>query len=95
MRDTRGHSVQPLTSLRAGQAGTVASLGGGRHFMARLIAMGLHVGTGIRVLSSPNGSPGPTLVAAGDTRLAIGHGMAERIMIRTESVARPPEKDRP
>lgn len=74
--------MEPLTSLKAGQSGTVARLCGGRAMQARLLGMGLYVGSEVRMLSANHGSHGPTLLAVGETRLAIGHGMAEKIMIR-------------
>ena len=57
----------------------MAALGGGREFQARLVSMGLLVGSHIRVLRS-SGSRGATLVASGPMRIGIGRGMAEKIL---------------
>ena len=71
----------PLSRLKAGQATTVASLGGGREFQHRLAAMGLNVGCTVRVIRAAAALGGPVLVALGQTRLAIGRGMAEKIHV--------------
>ena len=86
-RTAAAKHLTPLTSLRRGQSGTVACLGGGRAMQARLLGMGLYVGSEVRVLSAHHRSHGPTLVAVGETRLALGHGMAERIMVRRHGEA--------
>jgi len=71
----------PLTTLASGQTGTVVRLGGGRAMQARLLGMGLYVGSEVHVLKAHRGSHGPTLLAVGETRLALGYGMAERILV--------------
>lgn len=76
-------TVQPLTELPPGTTATVVSLAGGRAFQNRLVSMGLRVGGDVTVLSGRSGFGGPVLVAAGDTRLAIGRGMARRILVAT------------
>jgi ferrous iron transport protein A len=80
--------AQLLSALRSGQSATIVGLTGGRGMQRRLISMGLHVGTQIEVLRGTIDSGGPTLVAAGETRLAIGHGMTNRILVRVESGAK-------
>jgi Fe2+ transport system protein FeoA len=77
MNDNR---ALPLSRLPAGAAATVVSLAGGRQFQSRLVSMGLTVGCGLTVLRS-SGSGGPALIATGTTRLAIGRGMADRILV--------------
>ena len=71
----------PLSRLRAGQAATVRSLAGGYEFQHRLACMGLHVGCTVKVLRPGALFGGPVLVALGQTRLAIGRGMAEKILV--------------
>jgi len=71
----------PLNRLRPGQRATVVGLVGGRGFRMRLLSMGLRVGSEVEVVHSSNGAAGPTLVAAGETRLAIGHGMAAKVLV--------------
>ena len=78
------HSLRPLSRLPAGQTARVASLGGGREFQARLVSMGLLVGSQVRVIRAGGGTRGATLVALGPMRLGIGRGMAEKIMVTVE-----------
>jgi Fe2+ transport system protein FeoA len=46
--------------------------------------MGLNVGCDLEVVHSGDGRGGPTLVAAGESRLAIGHGMLDRILVAVD-----------
>lgn len=69
-----------LTDLPVGAAASVIRLAGGHGMQGRLASMGLHVGSRVRLLHAPRGS-GPALVGIGQTRLAIGRGMAERILV--------------
>jgi ferrous iron transport protein A len=74
---------RPLSELRAGTRGRVVALAGGRHFQLRLVNMGMGVGSEIEVLHGGSGV-GPTLVAVGETRLALGHGMADKVLVCAE-----------
>lgn len=69
-----------LVEMEPGRNGTVLALTGGREFQAKLISMGFNVGSKVIVLKTGVGGSG-LLVAAGDTRLAIGNGIAERIVV--------------
>jgi Fe2+ transport system protein FeoA len=71
-----------LGHLAEGAAGTVISLPPGRMAQSRLKHMGLKVGDTIRVLRGGRSHWGPTLIADGNLRLAIGRGMAEAVMVR-------------
>lgn len=42
--------------------------------------MGLDIGSEIEVIKP--GKPGPFLIAVKETRLAIGHGIAHKIIVR-------------
>ncbi|MEM3550984.1 MAG: FeoA family protein [Candidatus Bathyarchaeia archaeon] len=77
----------PLTSLREGEAGVITSIrtghgrgGFGRGFERRLMDMGLTPGTEVLVVKS---APfhGPLEVSVRGSRLALGRGMAERILV--------------
>jgi len=72
---------RPLSRLGPGQTARVTALGGGRRFQARLVSMGLLVGSEIKVIGATGSTRGATLVAVGPMRLGIGRGMAERIMV--------------
>ena len=72
----------PLAMASAGESIRIVSLAGGRGMQQRLASMGLNVGSEIEVIK--RGLPGPFLISAGDTRLAIGAGMAHKIMVSPE-----------
>ncbi|MBW2545184.1 MAG: ferrous iron transport protein A [Deltaproteobacteria bacterium] len=74
------HST-PLTAVPAGKKVRIVSLAGGRGMCARLTSMGLVPGSEIEIVKS--GDPGPFIVTAGNCRLAIGTGMAAKIMVRS------------
>ncbi|EEB73279.2 iron(II) transport protein A [Thermococcus sp. AM4] len=70
----------PLLSLNPGERGVVIDLRGGPNFRSRLYAMGLAPGAIVRVLE--NYPRGPVIVEAGGTRLALGKGMAAKVLVR-------------
>lgn len=76
-------SARSLVSVEPGRKGRVLALTGGREFQAKLVSMGFNVGSEVTVLKTGVGGSG-LLVAAGDTRLAIGNGIAERIVVAVE-----------
>jgi ferrous iron transport protein A len=79
----------PLTALKEGDSGIVVSVksgyGRGWGFKKRLMDMGITPGTRITILKS---APfhGPLEVMVRGYRLAIGRGMAEKIIVRVEQV---------
>ncbi len=68
-----------LTMVPPGKKIKIVSFAGGRGMQQRLISMGLGPGSEIEVIR--RGAPGPFIVAIKETRLAIGAGMAQRIMV--------------
>jgi len=80
-------SKVPLTALKQSEAGTVISINSGRGkgggFEKRLMDMGLTPGTKVTVVKS---APfhGPLEVLVRGSRLALGRGMAERILVEKE-----------
>jgi len=81
----------PLTALRDGETGVVASIkaghgrgwGRGWGFEKRLMELGLTPGTTVTVVKS---APfhGPLEILVRGSRLALGRGMAERILVEIE-----------
>ncbi|MBA4194815.1 MAG: ferrous iron transport protein A [Comamonadaceae bacterium] len=57
---------------------TVVALHGGLGLVRRLSEMGLNVGSELRVLQRQNGG---LVVLRGGTRLALGGGMAQKILV--------------
>jgi len=69
-----------LAELKAGQSARVIyTKEYGRGLMQHLADMGLNEGSVIEVITS--GNPGPFLVAVRDTTLAIGQGIARKILV--------------
>lgn len=76
--------IQAVSGMRTGQTGTVVALHGGYEFQARLVSMGVHVGCSLEVVHCGNGRGGPVLLAVGSARIAVGHGMLDRILVAVD-----------
>ncbi len=74
-----------LTEMRSGYSGVVAEIHGGFKFIARLNSMGLMPGRRIIKTSSMVGQ-GPVTIEVDRVQLAIGYGMASRIMINPDQI---------
>ena len=72
--------TRPLRSVRRGETVQLASIEAGRRLARRLTELGLTPGVSIQVLHV-NG--GPLLIGVRGTRLAIGRGMADKIMVQS------------
>jgi len=70
-----------LTRMRAGQSGIVAYLQGGHGLVNRLSALGIIPGKRITKISSTL-MRGPVTVEVDRVRVAIGFGMASRILVQ-------------
>jgi ferrous iron transport protein A len=79
-----GANIMSLIMVSPGKRVKVVSHAGGRGMQERLISMGLGPGAEIEVIR--RGAPGPFIVAAGEARLAIGAGMAQKIMISENGI---------
>ena len=73
-----------LDNLGSGAGGRVLALRGGREFQHRIQSMGLSVGCEIKVMQNDadESNHGGVVVRVGDTRLMIGHGMAQKVIVR-------------
>jgi ferrous iron transport protein A len=70
--------VLPLGLLSVGERAEVSDIKSrGKH--QRLEELGLRKGKEVEVLNT--GHPGPFLIKIDETRLAIGHGIAMKIMV--------------
>jgi ferrous iron transport protein A len=72
-----------LSRMRARQSGTVVLLQGGRGLVNRLSALGIIPGKRITKISSAL-MRGPVTVEVDRVRIAIGFGMASRIVVRLD-----------
>jgi len=71
--------LKPLSAVEAGQTVKLATIEAGRGLRSRLLAMGLVPNVNITVVSS--GGPGPFVVNVKGTKMALGRGMAHKIMV--------------
>jgi ferrous iron transport protein A len=69
-----------LSELGPQEQGTIIALRGGRGLQARLRALGLAEGQVVRKLSAL-GWGGPVIVLVNRAQVAIGRGMAHRIVV--------------
>ncbi len=69
----------PLDQAAAAEKVRVVSLGGGHEMTQRLTDMGLRIGSIVRRQNT--NWFGPVIVSIGTTRLAVGRGMARRIIV--------------
>jgi ferrous iron transport protein A len=71
--------IMPLTMSQPGKEVTLIAVYGGRGIRMRLHSLGLIPGAKLRVLN--NNGAGPLMVAVMDSRVALGWGMAHKIMV--------------
>ena len=70
-----------LTQMRRGERGKVVDIQGGWGLLRKLEALGIKQGTEIVKVSSQL-MRGPITIRVGNTQVAIGFGMARRIMVK-------------
>lgn len=68
-----------LAQVASGQRLRIEGVDAGKRLLARLIAMGLAPATEARVMLNRGGA---VVLATGETRVALGRGMAEKILVR-------------
>lgn len=68
-----------LSRVKAGETVTIIALGAGWGLQRRLADMGLTPGVKLRVISS--GRPGQVVVEVRGSRMALGHGVAAKILV--------------
>lgn len=71
--------VLPLSLLAPGELGIVRQIAGGQQVRGRLSELGLI--PGIRVRVSQSQPYGPLLIALGESRVALGRGVAQKVMV--------------
>jgi Fe2+ transport system protein FeoA len=77
--------IIPLAVVSPGNKVRIVSIVGGRGVREHLFDMGLDVGMEVEVLKA--GAPGPFLIAIKETRLAIGQGAAQKIMVSSGMIS--------
>jgi len=69
----------PLASVEARTLVKIVDVDAGRGLRSRLAALGLVPGTEVEVIN--NSSRGPFIVAIKESRVMLGRGMAQKIMV--------------
>ena len=73
-------SVITLPTMQAGEKGEVVGIQGGWGMLRKLEALGIRKGVKVKKLSAQP-MRGPVFVQTGNTKVAIGFGMARRILV--------------
>jgi len=73
-----------LSQMQAGQTGTVIQILGGRGLIRRLDALGIRPGKKVTKTSSTL-FHGPVTLRTNQTQVAIGFGMANRILVEIDT----------
>jgi len=73
------NKVVPLSTIKSGRTVILSGVEAGRGLNSRLVAMGLLPNVEITVIS--NGHPGPFVISAKGSRMMLGRGMADKIMV--------------
>ncbi len=69
-----------LNDLPVGKEGIIMAVNGGHGLVQKLDAMGIRVGKELTKVSR-QWMKGPVIIRSGNTEIAIGNGMAKRIMV--------------
>ncbi len=79
--DSGTEPMFPLTFAARGETVALSEIRAGDKLRQRLGDLGLNVGMRVRVVAEGDGSGAMILAVTNDSRLAIGHGMAQKIMV--------------
>jgi len=75
--------IVTLRQMRPGQSGKVVEIQGGHGLVNRLNALGMRPGKKITKVSSML-MRGPVTIQSGNTRIAVGFGMANKIIVELD-----------
>jgi ferrous iron transport protein A len=70
---------RPLSLVQAGQTVRIAAINAGYGLRVRLVSMGLLPNVEVTVIK--HGRPGPFVVAVKGSKVVLGKGMADKIMV--------------
>jgi ferrous iron transport protein A len=77
--ETKPDKLIPLALLPEGATAIIVDLAAGRGLARRLAELGFNTGTEVQLLKSR--PPGPVLIGVKDSRIAIGRGVAMKILV--------------
>ena len=69
----------PLNAISIGKCAKVSSLEGGEKMCKKLMEMGMNTGSIIKIVKNDIGA---LIVKVGETRLVLGRGMAQKVIVR-------------
>ena len=69
----------PLNFIGLGKFAEINSVRGGEAICRKIMEMGMNKGAIIKIMKNDSG---PLIVNVGETRLVIGRGMAQKVMVR-------------
>ena len=72
-----------LVQVKANEKVRILEILGGSNLESKLLSMGVYKGKSVSKLSHI-GLKGPVVIKAGRTILALGHGVAEKIIVERE-----------
>ena len=81
------NKVMTLNQMASGMSGVVWEIAGGHGLRRRLEALGIRPGRQVTKISSYF-FRGPVTLRAGSTQIAIGHGMANKIIVHVNEQSR-------
>jgi len=79
MEDTRVETGLKLSAVRGGESARIRRLAGGQAFLSRLAPLGFTPGAWLHVIQ--NLGQGPLIVSVRNTRIALGRGEADKILV--------------
>lgn len=68
-----------LSTVQTGESVQIQAMKGGHQFLSRLASLGFTPGTRLTVMQ--NFGRGPIIVSLRDTRIALGRGEADKILV--------------
>ena len=77
-----GGNLMPLSMLGEGEEAQLVDVRGGYVMRQRLSALGLN--PGMKVTVAQNAMRGPVVLNVMDSRIALGRGMAQKILVSSE-----------
>jgi len=72
-----------LVQLKPNHKGRIAEIAGGENLRSKLMHMGVYEGKEVTKFSHI-GLRGPVVIKTGRSILALGHGVAAKVMVETE-----------
>lgn len=72
-----------LAQMKSGEQGTVMAINGGFGLKRRVEALGIRIGVNVKKISSQL-MRGPITVQVGNTQVALGFGMAQKIIVEID-----------